>query len=232
MTLEIPLTLAIEASQTSAAVALLGPAGLRIERPLPADERSAKGLAPAIKALLAEVGRSLSELGMIAVTVGPGSFTSLRVGVTTAKTLAYALKTPVLGIGSLEALTAQAMPGSVVAVGIDAGRGQVYAGRFDTSQPGMPRSLAPVEAVDLADWQATLGDGWVTGPILAKPSLTWPKAARQTPATTWNLQAATVGDLALLRYQAGERDDLWKLAPLYVRSSAAEERRAARRSDS
>jgi len=231
MTFEIPLTLALEASQTSAAVALLGPAGLRIERPLPTGERSAKGLAPAIQALLAEARRSLSELGLIAVTIGPGSFTSLRVGVTTAKTLAYALETPVIGIGSLDALASQVPPGTVVDVGIDAGRGQVYAGRFDTSQPGLPKSLAPVEAVDLAAWQRALGDGWVTGPILAKPGLTWPEAIRQTPAATWNLQAATVGDLALLRYQAGERDDLWKLAPLYVRSSAAEERRAGRRSD-
>jgi tRNA threonylcarbamoyladenosine biosynthesis protein TsaB len=231
MTFEIPLTLALEASQTSAAVALLGPAGLRIERLLPADERSAKSLAPAIKALLAEAGRSLNELGLIAVTSGPGSFTSLRVGVTTAKTLAYALKTPLLGIGSLEALAAQAPSAPLVSVGMDAGRGQVYAGRFDTSQPGLPRSLAPVEAVDLAAWQVALGDGWVTGPILAKPNLTWPKTVLQAPAATWSLQAATVGELALLRYQAGERDDLWKLTPLYVRSSAAEERRAGRRSD-
>ncbi len=222
----MPLTLALEASQTAASVALLDAQGMLAERVLAPGERSARFLAPAIQALLAGADRRLADLRLVAVSVGPGSFTSLRVGVTTAKTLAFALGIDVIGIGSLDALAAQAPPAPRVDVGIDAGRGQVYAGVFDTSQPGLPRSLAPVAAIDLAEWQASV-TGWVTGPILAKPGLTWPTSARMTTADTWNLRAATVGALALERHRRGERDDLWRLAPLYVRTSAAEERRAA-----
>lgn len=223
----MPLTLAIEASQTAAAVALLDAQGLLADHVLAPGERSARFLVPAIQALLAGAGRRLAELRLVAVSIGPGSFTSLRVGVTTAKTLAYALGTDLIGIGSLDALAGQAPPAPRVDVGIDAGRGQVYAGSFDTSQPGLPRSLAPVAAIDLAEWQAGVA-GWVTGPILAKPGLNWPASARLTEASAWNLHVATVGALALVRHRAGERDDLWRLAPLYVRTSAAEERRAAK----
>jgi hypothetical protein len=63
---------------------------------------------------------------------------------------------------------------------------------------------------------------------LAKPGLHWPASALLTEADAWNLRAATVGALALERHRTGERDDLWRLAPLYVRTSAAEERRAAK----
>lgn len=224
----MPLTLALEASQTAASVALLDAQGVLAERVLAPGERSARFLAPAIQALLAGADRRLADLRLVAVSVGPGSFTSLRVGVTTAKTLAYALGIDVIGIGSLDALAAQAPPAPRVDVGIDAGRGQVYAGSFDTSQPGLPRSLAPVAAIDLPEWQAGL-ESWVTGPILAKSGLHWPASARLTEASTWNLRAATVGALALVRHQARERDDLWRLAPLYVRTSAAEERRAGKK---
>lgn len=223
-----PLILAIEASSATASLALLAGDEPPLEWALPPTERSARSLAPAIRDLLAAAGRRLTDVGLIAVTLGPGSFTSLRVGVTTAKTLAYAMGADLIGIGSLEALAAQAPGAPRISVGIDAGRGQVYAGRFETTGAGLPRALEPIQAIDLVTWQATLGDDWVTGPILAKPGLTWPKGLRRANETDWDLRAATLGRLASRRHQTGERDDLWRLAPLYVRASAAEERRAAR----
>jgi tRNA threonylcarbamoyladenosine biosynthesis protein TsaB len=223
-----PFILAIEASSTTASLALLAGDEPPLEWALAPTERSARALAPAIRDLLAAAGHRLSDVGLIAVTLGPGSFTSLRVGVTTAKTLAYAVGADLIGVGSLEALAAQAPAARRVSAGIDAGRGQVYAGRFDTTGPGLPRALEPIQAIDLAAWQATLGDDWVTGPILAKLGLTWPIGLRRANEADWDLRAATVGRLAGLRHQAGARDDLWRLAPLYVRTSAAEERRAAR----
>jgi tRNA threonylcarbamoyladenosine biosynthesis protein TsaB len=189
-------------------------------------QRSARALAPAIRALVRAAGRELREVELVAISLGPGSFTGLRVGIVTAKTLAYALSAEVLGLGSLEVIAAQAPPAARLAVAIDAGRGQVYAARFDTAAGGDPQALAPVELLDLNSWLASLSPSdLVSGPILRKPHLALPPGVSTSEPETWDPKAATLAELARGRYAAGQRDDLWRLAPLYVRLSAAEERR-------
>ncbi|MCA0015658.1 tRNA (adenosine(37)-N6)-threonylcarbamoyltransferase complex dimerization subunit type 1 TsaB [Mesorhizobium sp. B292B1B] len=73
-------------------------------------------------------------LGAIAVSVGPGSFTGLRVGVSTARGLALALKVPAIGVTTLEALAAEAagaFPGRAVLAALDAGREEIHAALYD-----------------------------------------------------------------------------------------------------
>jgi tRNA threonylcarbamoyladenosine biosynthesis protein TsaB len=86
-------------------------------------------LAPMARDVMAEAGLGFGELDRVAVTVGPGSFTGLRVGIAFAKGLAFALGKPAVGIGALEALAAQTK-GLVFPV-IDARRGQLYLQAFD-----------------------------------------------------------------------------------------------------
>jgi tRNA threonylcarbamoyladenosine biosynthesis protein TsaB len=86
-------------------------------------------LAPMARDVMAEAGLAFDRLDRIAVTVGPGSFTGLRVGIAFAKGLAFALGKPAVGIGSLEALAAQAR--GLVFPAIDARRGQLYLQAFD-----------------------------------------------------------------------------------------------------
>jgi tRNA threonylcarbamoyladenosine biosynthesis protein TsaB len=88
-------------------------------------------LAPMARDVMAEAGLAFDQLDRIAVTVGPGSFTGLRVGIAFAKGLAFALGKPALGIGALEALAAQAQ--GLVFPAIDARRGQLYLQAFDDS---------------------------------------------------------------------------------------------------
>ena len=100
--------LALETSGSSGSVAALDEGRLIVERPLAAGSRSAQSLAPGIDSLLAEVGWLVGGVDLVAVTQGPGSFTGLRIGVTTAKALAYAGETQVIGVNTLEVIARQA----------------------------------------------------------------------------------------------------------------------------
>ena len=103
-------------------------------------------LAPMVRDLMGEAGLAFNALDRIGVTVGPGSFTGLRVGLAFAKGLALALDRPCVGVGTLEALAASAeAPGYRAAV-IDAGRGQVYLQVFAAG-----RALTAPDILPLAD---------------------------------------------------------------------------------
>ncbi len=108
--------LALETSTLSGSVALLRDNQVLLQAALPGRPRVAQTLVPAVEGLLRHSGWPVADLQMIAVTVGPGSFTGLRVGVTTAKTLAYALQTPILGVDTLEVIAWQAFAGIPPAV--------------------------------------------------------------------------------------------------------------------
>ena len=94
----------------------------------------AEHLMAVIDAALKAGGAEYRDLGCIAVSVGPGSFTGLRVGVSTARGLALALKIPAIGVTTLEALAAEAaaaFPGRAVLAALDAGREELHATLYD-----------------------------------------------------------------------------------------------------
>src|SRR5262245_32191202 len=106
---------AIETSGQHGSVAVLcgeekGEARLVREIVLSDQQRTAQSLAPALNKLLQTAGWEPSTVSLVAVLTGPGSFTGLRIGVTTAKTLAYAWGADVVGINTLEAIAEQAPP--------------------------------------------------------------------------------------------------------------------------
>jgi tRNA threonylcarbamoyladenosine biosynthesis protein TsaB len=97
-------------------------------------------LAPMVAEVMAKAGLSFGELDRIGVTVGPGSFTGLRIGLSFAKAMALALDIPCAGFGSLEAL-AFGRPGLVIAIA-DARRGQAYWQGFENGAPATPPSVS------------------------------------------------------------------------------------------
>lgn len=101
-------------------------------------------LAPMAREVMADAGLAFDRLDRIAVTVGPGSFTGLRVGLAFAKGLALALDLPTVGIGTLEALAAEAT--GLVFPAIDARRGQLYLQAFDDGRALMAPAAVTADA--------------------------------------------------------------------------------------
>ena len=146
-----------------------------------ADHGQAESLMPMIKGTMRESGIAYADLDRIAVTVGPGSFTGLRIGLAAARALGLAAGKPVIGVSSLEVLAA-AVPAperernETVLCAIDTKRGDLYLQLFaarDLAPGGEPIALLPSE---LEQWlpggnTVVVGDG--TGEVLkALPKLT------------------------------------------------------------
>lgn len=224
--------LALDTSTDRAALAVV-PAGGGPARGAVGDPaaRHGRALVPAVAALLAGAGLRVADLGGVAVGLGPGSYTGLRIGLTAAKTLAYALGKPLVGFDSLEAVARNAPADArVVAVVADAQRGDLYAADFARDAPGAPLArVAPTRVVPLDRWAAELPDGaFVLGPALAVPRLglaaALPSHARAADdPDAHRPDPARLAELARDLWRCGRRDDPWFLEPVYLRRSAAED---------
>jgi len=220
--------LAIETNGACGSVAALADCNVLAELRLNPAQRGAQALAPGLAEVLREAGWKPRDVQLAAVSIGPGSFTALRVGVTTAKTFAYAVAAEVLTVNTLEAIAAQvaeAATGDTIATAIDAQRGDVYAALFRRRAPFDVECVEPAAIRPADEWIAgLLADTLVGGPALETLAARLPGGVRVAPRDAWLPMAATVGRLAAAKYAAGQRDNLWGLAPLYLRKSAAEER--------
>lgn len=214
-------------------VAALEGGRLLVERPLGSDRRSAQTLHPALKAILAEVGWRFSDVELLGVLVGPGSFTGVRVGVVTAKTLAYASGAAVVGIDSLLASAARcgAPAESIVEVALDALRGDVFTAAYQRAEDGGWRAVSLPSLQSFSAWRdrvvARAANVWVTGPAAANLADAMRAGITLAPAELRSPTAAIVGELAFRRYVRDEVGDCWTLLPLYLRQAAAEEKLAA-----
>jgi tRNA threonylcarbamoyladenosine biosynthesis protein TsaB len=218
--------LALETSGTAGSVAVLSDGNLLAQSSLAPGSGSAQSLAPAIASILQTVGWRPTDVRLVAVTQGPGSFTGLRVGVTTAKAFAYAVGAEVLGIDTLAVIAHQA-PGEVqrVSVAIDAQRGDVVTAVYVRDASGWLAPQAPACLLSVDHWLAGLApDTPISGPVLRKLVGRLPSGVAVLDESFWQPQASTVGRLAARDYAAGRRNDLWSFAPFYSRRSAAEER--------
>ncbi len=117
-------------------------------------------LAPMVQEVIAAAGLAFPQLDRVGVTVGPGSFTGLRVGLAFAKGLGLALGKPCIGVGTLEALAASEPGPGLAAAVIDARRGQVYLQAFEGGAAVMAPDALPVETA-----AARLAELWRGGPL-------------------------------------------------------------------
>jgi tRNA threonylcarbamoyladenosine biosynthesis protein TsaB len=226
--------LALETTEAIGTVAALEDAALIAEIKLNSHMRSAQSLGPAIKSLLTRAGWRTEDVDLVALTIGPGSFTGLRVGITMAKVFAYAVNADILGVDTLQTVADQS-PDNVhrVSVAVDAQRDQVVAGRFDRGKDGWFEPVQPATLMDVDVWLGGLVAGeFVGGPAMHKLMPRIPSGVPVVPHQYWSPTSASVGRLAARIYAAGDRDDLYRLVPRYFRRSAAEEKWDATRRES
>jgi tRNA threonylcarbamoyladenosine biosynthesis protein TsaB len=220
-----PRLLLVETSGRVGLVALAEGDELRALRPLDEARRNARDLAPLVAALLRQEGWSANDLAGVVVSRGPGSYTGLRVGLMSAKTFAYATRCALIGVETFAAVALQA-PEECRAVDVlgDAQKDQVYVQSFGCAGGGAMEAAGPLEVRPFDEWLAgRRAEAWVSGPGLVKWQARLPGGVRCVEEEAWRPQAESLLWLGLERYEAGQRDDVFALEPLYLRPSSAEE---------
>lgn len=207
--------LLLETSSRTPLVALATDDHVVCLRRLSEQRRNARDLIPTVAEVLAFAGLAPPQLGGIIVGLGPGSYTGLRGGIMAAKTLAYALGCPLVGVPTFHTLAGQ-VNADIVEVIADAQKDAVYAQTFDHGRP-----ITELTILSLTDWLARLNPAAVvTGPGLAKVTANVCRAAEATESLSPH-SLLSVG----LRLTAA---DPFTLGPMYLRPSAAEQQWEAR----
>ncbi|MFM8415523.1 MAG: tRNA (adenosine(37)-N6)-threonylcarbamoyltransferase complex dimerization subunit type 1 TsaB [Planctomycetota bacterium] len=222
-------TIAIDTSHAAGSVAACDGAA-RTERPLGAAGEHARLLAAAITAAAADLGWTPADADLVAVVRGPGSFTGLRVGVATAKGIAWAGGARLVGISAFEVVATRAATTAgwhdePLALAFDAGRGDVFAATAMPMAAGGWR-ISAGELLPAERWIATLAPGSRTaGPALETLAERLGAAGHHVPpADAWFPSAATAAELGIARARAGVVDTPESLLPEYLRPSYADER--------
>lgn len=221
-----PLLLCVDNSTMYGSVAIISGDGCLSEHTLISRITHSKRLLSSIATILQECELGWDDLDGLAICLGPGSFTGLRIGLTTIKGICMATGLPLIGISSLEALASQ-LPHCTMNICpiLDARKQEVYGAIYQTSTGTLKTLMEPVvipmEELATAINEPTIfiGDGVPVyteqiqqlgeNGILGSPQLIFPRAA-------------AVGTLALSQFAAGHFLDPASASPIYIRPSDAE----------
>lgn len=222
--------LALDTSTEVAGVAFLDGAQVRFSHTFLHRMDLSQRLLPALRWLLQDAGLSLQDADALAVGLGPGSFTGVRIGVTTAKVLAQVASLPIAGIGTLDVMAAafSGCEGLLVCPAIDARKQEVYAGLFRMSAGAavevLPPQTTPAErlAGRLQEWaEPVLVCG--TGSVRYREAFLAALGERLRSVDGHDFPDPVVlAHLGRRRLERGEQDDPLLLRPTYVRASEAE----------
>lgn len=176
-----------------------------------------------VETALAAAGLRIGDVEGLAISIGPGSFTGLRIGLGLAKGIAFAGGLPLAAVPTLEALAeaAGAAPGETVCAALDARRREVYAAVFQVAPDGALRRLEPDHAAAPDALAARLPPGTIlvgdAGEVYADAFTT----ATIRPFATHHPRGGIVARLGARRLAAGETVDVGTVEPVYVRPPEA-----------
>ncbi|HMB24349.1 MAG: tRNA (adenosine(37)-N6)-threonylcarbamoyltransferase complex dimerization subunit type 1 TsaB [Chloroflexota bacterium] len=220
------MLLAVDTSTAQVGLALYDGSQVVSEYAWRSSQRHTVELAPAVAELLARSSLTMDNVQALGVALGPGSFTSLRVGLSLVKGLALARHLPLVGIPTLDILAAAQAPSRLpLAVAIQAGRGRFALGWYKRSSPRDKRSKngwqakGPARVVTV---QTLIEE--ITRPVILCGEFTYaerqklsaePEIQLVSPAKSVR-RPALLAELAWQRWQTGDVDDDATLAPIYL----------------
>lgn len=219
--------LAVDTATTSCSVAIVEKAGLLTEFTLNREETHSKHLMDMIHTTLGMSGLNISDMDGFAVTRGPGSFTGLRIGISTVKGLAAASGRPLVGVSSLEALAFQvSFSTDLICPLLDARKGEVYYSRYRFINGRLKQQMKeqvthPGQAVeDISEPCLFVGNG-----AFLHKTILWEKLGKSAsfaPVTQNSIRASTVAYLSMAKFETDDTDDIGEFQPYYIRKSDAE----------
>lgn len=223
-----PTVLALDTSGASASVALLRGAVLIQEILIHRGAHHSESLLPAVEDLCRNTGIPLETVDLLACTVGPGSFTGLRIGMSTVKGFAFASGRPVAAVSTLEALSRGVGPSPFpVCPLLDARKGQIYGAVYRYRSDSVIECTGPERLSDIASFLEDIltpalfvGDGALAyrDQITAKMGT----ACLFADALQAHVRAAIVGRIGYECFLAGKTETALSLTPRYLRLSEAE----------
>jgi tRNA threonylcarbamoyladenosine biosynthesis protein TsaB len=227
--------LAIDTSTSITAVAVTEGGRVLAEDNAPSEQRHGDVVLPRVQAVLAAASLQLADIELLAVGIGPGSFTGLRVGLATVKGLAFALQKPLRGVSSLEVIASAALEhAQQAAVLIDAFKSEVYAGVFQRGADGQVEERLPLfhaspaeaaarvlEQLDPVAGAIACGDAIRRYATEIQPVLCAGARIVVAASELDSPRGAFVARLALRDFARLGPSDLAALEPAYVRGSDA-----------
>lgn len=217
------MLLAVDTSNVQMGLALHDGAQVIGEYAWRGGQRHTVELAPAVSELIARCGLKIDALTVLGVAIGPGSFTSLRVGLAFVKGLALARKIPLLGIPTLDIL-AHALPVSdrPLGVAIHAGRGRFALGWYRSDgERWQARGESRVVRLDALE-EEVKSPSLICGEFTAEErrQIESNQLVRLTAPVESIRRPAVLAELAWVRYRNGEADDAASLAPIYLHTAS------------
>lgn len=192
------------------------------------DMSHSEKLVPMIKEVLDNLGLKIQDIDLFAVSVGPGSFTGLRIGVATVKGFAHLYDKPVIGVPTLEALAYNLAPRDIIVPMLDARRDRVYTGIYTCKEDGL-ETIVEADALEidelinlLREYKEIYVNG--QGSVVYRERLEASLGDRLKFSIIGNMEARGVSicQLGRKKYLEGKRDDYFTLSPDYLRPSQAE----------
>lgn len=223
------MLLALETATDVCSVALAADGGVAGVAETLAPRSHAAMLAPLVRDLLAQHDIGTSDLSAVAVSAGPGSYTGLRIGASTAKGLAWTHGVPLIAVPSLEALAWGAQdvlaPGDVLVAAFRSRRGEAYVAAFMRSDDAFVEAARPAALGldEIAGWLPE-HDGalWIVGEAGATVAGALGRPARLLDPSRVRPSAAAVAALGWSRWRAGVVEDVAAFEPAYLRAFVAE----------
>ncbi len=219
--------LAVDTATTTCSIAVVDGDTPLSELTLTRDQTHSKHIMEMIDFVLGISGLTVSDIDGFAVTKGPGSFTGLRIGISTVKGLAFASDKPIVGVSTLDALAFQFyLSPYLICPFLDARKGEVYFSRY-RSVNGILKNeikhqvLPPESAVsDIKEPTLFVGNGAIIYRNIIQDQVG--KFAHFARMSDNIVKAASVALLSMDRFNKGTTDDISTFIPCYIRKSDAE----------